>query len=76
MTIEIFLQVANTGALAYVAFAFMKGTIWSDKSVDKMLEANKEQTVKLADEVKKGIKEAVTDGIVAGVYQAKNGVKK
>ena len=76
MEIDIFLQVANTGALAYIAFAFMKGKIWSSDSVDKMLEANKEQTVKLANEVKNGIKEAVKDGIVAGVYDAKNGVKK
>jgi len=68
-TMSTFIEV---GAWIAIAYAFMNGKIHSKTAVDQMLDLSKEMTVKLANEVKEGMRGAVKDGVM-DAYAEMNG---
>ncbi len=67
--------IAEVGAWIVIAYAFMNGKIYSKIVVDQMLDLSKEMTVKLANEVKDGMRGAVKDGVM-DAYAEMNGKKE
>lgn len=59
------------GLLVIGIWAFYNGKIMSSKVVDKILREADARSSKLANEIKLGIQQAVTDGIVAGLSRSK-----
>ena len=55
------------GLLIIGVWAFYNGKIMSSKTVDKILREADARSSKLANEIKSGIQQAVTDGIIAGL---------
>ena len=69
-------EVVNTGGTIAVlilnVWMFATGKVIPAGTVDKMMKSADDRTIKLAEEIKQGIKDAVRDGIVSGIHEVRN----
>lgn len=70
------LEIINTGGviglLVLNLWMFATGKVIPKATVEFMMKSADDRTVKLAEEIRSGIKDAVTDGIVNGVNAVRN----
>jgi hypothetical protein len=70
------LQIINTGGvlglLLLLVYMFYSGNVVPKSTVDMMIKLTEERTVKLAAEIKEGMKDAVKQGIIEGIHEVRN----
>lgn len=75
---EVFDLVSKGGIIAVLVImlvGFYSGKLWPEKHVEKVIEESRGQQAELVAKVEAGIKGAVKDGIVAGIYEVRNSKK-
>lgn len=75
-TAPTWLEIINTGGviglLVLNLWMFATGKVIPKTTVDAMIKALDDRTVKLANEIKEGISDAVRQGIVTGIHEVRN----
>lgn len=70
------MELINTGGviglLVLNLWMFATGKVIPKTTVDAMIKALDDRTVKLASEIKEGISDAVKQGIVTGIHEVRN----
>jgi len=73
-------EIINTGGVVALLvinlWSLATGKVMPKATVDKIIQSNMESTTKLANEIKDGIENAVQNGIVAGIFEVRNGKDK
>lgn len=59
--------------LLLVAWWFVQGKLYSEKSVERLISAQQESTTKLANEIRDGMRDAVQQGVAAAIHEVRNG---
>ncbi len=72
-TLEIILGVLDSGVMIVILTLFITGKITTTKSRDEYAEL---VARRMSDEITKGIADAVKQGIVEGILEARNGYEK
>lgn len=72
-TLEIILGVLDSGVMIVILTLFITGKITTTKSRDEYAEL---VARRMSDEITKGIADAVRQGIVEGILEARNGIGK
>lgn len=69
------LEIINTGGVIGILvlnlWMFATGKVIPKTTVDAMITALDDRTVKLAEEIKSGIKDAVKEGIMSGIHEVR-----
>jgi len=72
-TLEIILGILDSGVMIVILALFITGKITTTKSRDEYAEL---VARRMSDEITKGIADAVRQGIVEGILEARNGYDK